>query len=574
VAGGWLVVSDVEGSKRSGAIGSAVRLRFASLPTRIIVSVFAAALGTGLAVTLLSTSSTEAFLRSKIETRFPEALRETAEDLERWYAQREVDVTTFASSATLIGSLHRVGGSADEAQRYLAYVRDGYPLYRALFVLDREGRVRVSVGDDTGVAPGRLASFASTQATSLSEALRTPAGAIQLASTPLVAGGERIGTLVASIDLSSLGELLAEERIDEATALHLVDAHSVVVASSSPRYVGRRLDRPFRTEGGAAAPVEDYTTPEGEHRVGSALPFVRLEWTLVIEQDYDMAFAPVVSAIGNLLAINLFIVGVFGVLALSIARSIAKPIRLLSDAAHRIAQGETEVEIPRVEGQDEIGVLSRALHGMVERLWSNQVELERKQEQIERANASLTRANQDLHRSNEVLEQLSFTDGLTQLHNHRYFQDRMRVEAKRCDRTGEPLALLLVDIDDFKKLNDRHGHAAGDEVLRRVARVLNDGVRETDLPARYGGEEFAVLAPRTGDEGAHALAEKLREIVAQERFGGVEGADSDAVLRVTVSVGAAIYGGDVKRLFIEADRALYRAKAEGKDCVVLFSDDG
>ena len=142
-------------------------------------------------------------------------------------------------------------------------------------------------------------------------------------------------------------------------------------------------------------------------------------------------------------------------------------------------------------GQDEIGVLSRALREMVDRLRRNQVELQRKQDQIERANGELTRANEDLHRSNEILEQLSFTDGLTHLHNHRYFQDRLRLEAKRADRSREPLALLLIDIDNFKWLNDRHGHAVGDEVLRRVATILNQAARETDLVARYGGEEFA-----------------------------------------------------------------------------------
>jgi diguanylate cyclase (GGDEF)-like protein len=317
--------------------------------------------------------------------------------------------------------------------------------------------------------------------------------------------------------------------------------------------------------------VEDYTTATGRHSVGCALPLERLGWVLAIEQDYDVAFAPVVSATGQVLAINLGIVVAFGLLALAIARSITKPVRLLSDAAHRIAQGETDVEIPRVEGQDEIGVLSRALHGMVDRLRRNQVELERKQDQIERANANLTRVNEDLHRNNEVLEQLSFTDGLTQLHNHRYFQDRLRVEAKRCDRSNESLALLLIDIDDFKRLNDRNGHAAGDEVLRRVATILNDSVREIDLPARYGGEEFAVLAPRTSEKGALAIAEKLRASVSQAAFPGAEASASQKV-QVTVSIGVSLYGGDVKRFFNEADRALYRAKAEGKDCVVFYSE--
>src|SRR5262249_54827067 len=315
--------------------------------------------------------------------------------------------------------------------------------------------------------------------------------------------------------------------------------------------------------------VEDYVTPDGAHVVGCALRFERFDWTLAVEQDYDVAFAPAVGAMGEVLAINLGIVIAFGLLALWIARSIVRPIRALSDTAGLIAQGETDIEIAEVSGQDEIAVLSRALREMVDRLRRNQVELQRKQEQIERANGELTRTNDDLQRSNEILEQLSFTDGLTHLHNHRSFQARLRLEGNRADRSREPLALLLVDIDNFKWLNDRHGHAAGDEVLRRVATILNQTARETDLVARYGGEEFAVLAPRTDAKGAAQLAERVRQAVADVVFHGL-GPHAPDGITVTTSVGVSLYCADIKRFFDEADRALYQAKREGKDCVVLF----
>jgi diguanylate cyclase (GGDEF)-like protein len=274
-----------------------------------------------------------------------------------------------------------------------------------------------------------------------------------------------------------------------------------------------------------------------------------------------------VSVIRKILAINIGIVIAFGGIAFFIARSIARPIQGLSNVARRIAQGETDVVIQTSRGQDEIGVLSRALHQMVARLRRNQVELERKQDEIERANRELQQANEELRRGNEVLEQLSFTDGLTRLHNHRYFQDRLRMEGRRCERSQDPLTLLLLDIDDFKSLNDRYGHAVGDEVLRRVAQVINNTVRETDLPARYGGEEFAVLAPSTDREGGMALAEKLRLAVSMARIRGT-GVEDAKALSVTISVGVAVYAGDSQTLFNAADRSLYAAKSAGKDCVV------
>jgi diguanylate cyclase (GGDEF)-like protein len=200
------------------------------------------------------------------------------------------------------------------------------------------------------------------------------------------------------------------------------------------------------------------------------------------------------------------------------------------------------------------------------------VELEENRVAIEDANVRLIAQNQELHRVNEVFLQLSITDDLTRLHNHRFFHDSLPREMKRSIRTGEPLSLILIDIDDFKKLNDRHGHSVGDSVLRQTAIVMNGEVRDLDLLARYGGEEFALLASHTTLEGAAALAEKLRLAVSEARFPVVT-LEGPSVVSITVSIGVAQFRGDEKALFNDADRALYRAKDSGKDCVVL-ADDG
>ena len=142
-------------------------------------------------------------------------------------------------------------------------------------------------------------------------------------------------------------------------------------------------------------------------------------------------------------------------------------------------------------------MLTRAFHEMTVRLKRNQDELEEKRVEIEDANHRLIAQNRELQRVNEVFEQLSITDDLTKLHNHRFFQEHLPQEMKRAERTGEPLSLILIDIDDFKQLNDRYGHSVGDAVLRRVADVMSAEVREMDLLARYGGEEFALLASQT-----------------------------------------------------------------------------
>ncbi|MDJ0852661.1 MAG: GGDEF domain-containing protein, partial [Myxococcota bacterium] len=217
---------------------------------------------------------------------------------------------------------------------------------------------------------------------------------------------------------------------------------------------------------------------------------------------------------------------------------------------------------------DEIGVLTRTFNEMSLRLQQSQQELEEQQLAIENANARLVAQNQELHRMNEVFLQLSITDELTRLHNHRFFRDHLPLEISRAERTGEPLCLVLIDLDDFKQLNDRFGHAVGDAVLRKVADVMRAAVRDMDLLARYGGEEFALLASQTSLEGAVSLAEKIRSAIARANFSVVDPEGPKGV-RVTASFGVAQYRGDEKALFTEADRALYRAKAQGKDCVVI-----
>jgi diguanylate cyclase (GGDEF)-like protein len=208
---------------------------------------------------------------------------------------------------------------------------------------------------------------------------------------------------------------------------------------------------------------------------------------------------------------------------------------------------------------------ARAFDELSRRLGESRRELEEQRAAIQEANRRLLAQNEALRRANEVLSQLSVTDGLTRLHNHRHFQDQFVREAKRAERTGQPLALALVDIDDFKRLNDQLGHAAGDAVLQGVARLMAEELRDSDFLSRYGGEEFALLAPQTDLAGATALAEKLRTNISEARL-PVVGPQGRVV--VTVSVGVALYDGSTAATFEAADRALYQAKASGKDCVV------
>jgi diguanylate cyclase (GGDEF)-like protein len=550
-----------------GAFRALIRRPFASLPSRIITLVFSAALVTSVAVTWTATGATEMFLRRQIAQRFPVALERVSERLEVWYGQRERDLDTFSRSDTVVESLGGSQRALAEARRYLAYVQEGFPHYRTLFVLDATGAPRVWVGAEPALPDTLLAGLSRVKQTQVGGVHRVNGEGVQFVSAPLTGPGGERGSLHAMIGVDVVSRMIAGDEEPRSGRIVVVADGGAVVGQTGEATDATRA--PSMRPGNPA--VQEYEDASGKRWVGCLRRFPRFDWNLIVEEPYDSAFAPVVSVIRSTLAINVAIVLGFGTIAMWIARSIVRPIRTLSDEARRIAQGETHVEIPVITGQDEIGVLSRALREMVTRLQQKALEVEQEKSEKERANAELRNMNEELRRGNEVLEQLSFTDGLTRLHNHRYFQDRLRVEVRRADRTGEQLSLLLVDIDDFKALNDRYGHAIGDQVLRQVGGVLNETVREADLPARYGGEEFVVLAPHTGRIGALALGEKLRSAIAHTRF-AAEGIDAPEGLEVTVSVGVAIYAGDARRLFNDADRALYQAKATGKDCVIFAGD--
>ena len=178
------------------------------------------------------------------------------------------------------------------------------------------------------------------------------------------------------------------------------------------------------------------------------------------------------------------------------------------------------------------------------------------------AQAVIALENARLH---SIVERQAQTDRLTGLSSRRQFEETLALEFARARRFGTPLAIVLADLDDFKAINDQHGHAVGDLVLRQFAAVAQNTLREVDLAARWGGEEFALLLPGTDARGAVQLAERLRATIES---GAVILPDGTA-LKITASLGASSYSAaiSVEELFDAADQALYRAKTSGKNQV-------
>lgn len=171
-----------------------------------------------------------------------------------------------------------------------------------------------------------------------------------------------------------------------------------------------------------------------------------------------------------------------------------------------------------------------------------------------------------------TFERTAVTDGLMGIYNHKYFKQRLEGEVAKSRRYGQQTAVVLLDIDYFKKVNDTYGHAVGDLVLKQLARWVLDSSRTTDVVARYGGEEVAVILPHTGMAGAQEFAERLRMKVSKQV---IRDPEEDVEFRVTVSIGVAQWekGLDMLDLIKNADAALYQSKRAGRNRVTIYQDE-
>jgi len=174
-------------------------------------------------------------------------------------------------------------------------------------------------------------------------------------------------------------------------------------------------------------------------------------------------------------------------------------------------------------------------------------------------------AYEQLRQRENHIRELMLTDTLTAVANRRHLDDRLKIELARLHRYGQPLAVIMTDIDWFKQVNDNHGHAVGDKVLKAFAASLQQNIRTTDFLARYGGEEFVILLPNTGFDEAIALAERMRKAIKALRFEGYE-------FTITASFGVVLCGPHEtpETIISRVDAAMYKSKTLGRDRVTAF----
>ena len=272
---------------------------------------------------------------------------------------------------------------------------------------------------------------------------------------------------------------------------------------------------------------------------------------------------------------GLGLLGIAVLMYFHVLRNVIARLSRLSEAMRHIAAGRLDTPLPP-SGNDELGHLGYAVH----QFQTTAIDSKRRETELRVSNRKLeatqteleTKAHQ-LEAANAKLAELSISDFLTGLANRRRFDEVLENEWARARRNGQPMALLMLDIDHFKDINDRYGHQIGDACLQQIAKVVSENAaRAADVAARYGGEEFAVICADSYIDGARNLAEKIRQSVEDLALGQ----DDDPHGVVTISVGVAAFVPDdtlpAEALVRAADRALYDAKESGRNRVKIFDE--
>jgi diguanylate cyclase (GGDEF)-like protein len=284
------------------------------------------------------------------------------------------------------------------------------------------------------------------------------------------------------------------------------------------------------------------------------------------EQQYAMiwreAIMIVLIAIGEFLALSYLIV---------------RPVSIISKSMTDTVDEHGRIQATRIpiDSKDEFGMLATQFNTMRAQLNDIHARLQSKIEladvKLRETNSQLMEQSDELKRMNDELKRLAITDPLTGLYNRRQFERLMDTEVALSLRHGEDTSILIVDVDHFKNINDQFGHKAGDTVLRRLAKILTENLRTTDIVCRIGGEEFVAICRRARADDSKMVGEKLRRMVQEHSF--IVNQDR---IPVTVSIGCATIPNELgiqtpEEFFQCADIALYHSKESGRNAVTHYA---
>lgn len=506
--------------------------------------------------------------RAVLEDGVSQSLENTAKNQAReikgWITDRRSELDVLATSYVgVVENLPSAVGGDETArlriENYLHSVSSRLEDIEALAVTDVTGTVVASSSDSEWQIPGNWIALLGRGARELpfgrprmdfaSNQFLTPLG------TPIFDQNQQpVGMLVARLHFANVTKALAEAEILYGDSVYLIEESGRVLASGARSYVAvdDRISQSLRQRLAEEGMV-DYWHDDGTEVVGQQAPLLGKDmpdWQVVAERLHDAAFEDVNELERLTILLVLSLLAAIGVIAYLLARGMTAPLSRLSAGAAQVASGDLDVSL-EARGHDEIAYLTRVFNEMVEQI---------------------NEAQGQLQDQNRRLEILSSTDALTGLYNRQHLTQRIQELLEESASNQTPFAVLMLDLDHFKRLNDDHGHLAGDEALKCLADHLRHTLREDDYAARFGGEEFLILLPGLDADLAMKTAERIRKAVSANALEFETGQ-----VRMTVSAGVAVFpdsGRTMDSLIQAADAALYAAKEGGRNRVELGQEPG
>jgi diguanylate cyclase (GGDEF)-like protein len=473
----------------------------------------------------------------------PAALRSSLEDLQRsfsefaWIGFSDVNGNVIAATGGLLQ------GKSVAARPWF-----------------KQGLERVAVGD---VHEAVLLSSLLTQ-----RANNEPYRFVDIAVPVRDTNGDLLGVLGGHLNWDWAANLIKDVEANDNNAdstLSIISKGGMVLLGprkETIRHSGDELAGILKAGVGAFRETKDGQQMLTAFHVGTGhRDYLGLNWIVTASQPASVALAAAISSAKTILAIGAATALIALSLAVLVSRRIAAPIIALTQEADRIGRAHGPTMLARQSGSAEVVQLSRALRSLLRRIGLAE---ERTKEAEMRATENAMQLQEDMLR----LRQLAETDFMTGLMNRRSFLTVADDAVAFCRRYKRQMATLMIDIDHFKKINDTHGHAAGDDAIKSIADIINQSIRTTDKAARFGGEEFVVLLREIDQETAVLLADRIRTSIesATVRHG-------DVVIPITVSVGLAMFDEsdrDVQDVIERADQGLYVAKKTGRNRTFLM----
>lgn len=391
-----------------------------------------------------------------------------------------------------------------------------------------------------------------------------------LMSQPVLSRDKRLlGVLIGELRIELIESLRRNVHFGERGHSAIVDRTGRVIAHPNPAWMAERRDLSSwpivqAMMAGGTGVMEFYSPFINADMVAGYAAVPDFGWGIMVPQPKS----EVAAQVSRLLRIYLLWAGGGLLLALLLAiplvRWITRPMNRLAEAADDLLQNNLEGNLPASAGLApmEVTKLHETLYALVRDIQESRREVNHLNTSLQ---AKVTDATQKLLESNQRLEQLALCDHLTALPNRRFFEETLDSALHRRQTDKQDLCLMLIDIDEFKSINDTHGHAGGDMVIQKVAEILNSVMRSSDLVARYGGDEFIAQLHCDFDTGMEK-ANRLRQRIEQYPF-----VWQDRPIPVTVSIGVLHYGpdqaGGMSHLLEAVDRAMYTAKRQGRNQV-------